>query len=221
MTRSAEVRTYLVREGDCLASIAFRFGVAPSEIWDHPDNAELRQRRADSAIMQPGDRLVVPEPAARPSFAVSPGGSHTFRARVPRHQTKLRLLHGSEPRRNKRCTVLVDGHTHALTTNGDGELVIPLRPTSRVARVTVHDQVGDVPFDDTFEVFLGGLDPLESISGVQARLKNLGYWPGPVDGDHGPRTRRALADFQRARGLEVTGEADEATRSGLRDAHGG
>ena len=38
--------------------------------------------------------------------------------------------------------------------------------------------------------------PDEGVSGVQARLSNLGYEPGPVDGILGPRTENAIRAFQ-------------------------
>jgi len=57
---------------------------------------------------------------------------------------------------------------------------------------------------------------------VQSLLEYLGCAPGPVDGRPGPRTRNAIAKFQRSPGAAATGEADpgllaaltaEATRS--------
>ena len=53
------------------------------------------------------------------------------------------------------------------------------------------------------------------IASVQAELQRLGYNPGGVDGSFGPRTRRALIDFQQDNGLPVTGEIDEETLSAL------
>jgi lysozyme len=36
----------------------------------------------------------------------------------------------------------------------------------------------------------------EGVSGMQARLANLGFDPGPVDGQLGPRTKAAIRAFQ-------------------------
>lgn len=44
------------------------------------------------------------------------------------------------------------------------------------------------------------------VARVQHILADLGYAPGPIDGKMGPSTRRALADFQRDRGLPATGK---------------
>ena len=43
---------------------------------------------------------------------------------------------------------------------------------------------------------------------VQALLTRRGYSPGPIDGDMGYRTSRAIEQFQSDRGLAVTGRID-------------
>ena len=46
---------------------------------------------------------------------------------------------------------------------------------------------------------------------AQRALRDLGYEPGPVDGIVGPRTREALAKYQRAEQIAVTGRLDAET----------
>jgi protocatechuate 3,4-dioxygenase beta subunit len=50
---------------------------------------------------------------------------------------------------------------------------------------------------------------------AQQQLTNLGFDPGPVDGLMGPMTAGALRAFQQSRGLNPTGQLDEATRRAL------
>ncbi len=50
---------------------------------------------------------------------------------------------------------------------------------------------------------------------MQVVLDRLGFTPGVVDGEMGMSTRNAISGFQEARGLKVTGEADEATKQAL------
>jgi lipoprotein-anchoring transpeptidase ErfK/SrfK len=52
---------------------------------------------------------------------------------------------------------------------------------------------------------------------MQVVLDRLGFTPGVVDGKVGLSTRNALAGFQEARELKVTGEADEATSAALKE----
>jgi N-acetylmuramoyl-L-alanine amidase len=67
---------------------------------------------------------------------------------------------------------------------------------------------------------LGGLDPVNTPTGVQARLTNLGLDCGKIDGIIGPRTRLALERFQIKHNLEPTSELDDATLSRLESIHG-
>ena len=46
---------------------------------------------------------------------------------------------------------------------------------------------------------------------AQILLERAWFSPGELDGEWGSKSRRALAGFQQARGLEPTGELDEAT----------
>lgn len=64
----------------------------------------------------------------------------------------------------------------------------------------------------------GGSGPLirqgamgEGVRKLQERLKELGFDPGPIDGDAGPQTISALKAFQKARGLEADGIAGPKT----------
>jgi peptidoglycan hydrolase-like protein with peptidoglycan-binding domain len=50
---------------------------------------------------------------------------------------------------------------------------------------------------------------------AQRTLALLGLDPGPADGTLGPRTRAALARFQKAEGLRTSGALDAATRARL------
>ena len=50
---------------------------------------------------------------------------------------------------------------------------------------------------------------------VQAQLNRRGYNAGPVDGAMGPQTSSAIAQFQRDRGLRVTGDINEAVLRSL------
>lgn len=49
------------------------------------------------------------------------------------------------------------------------------------------------------------------VTKIQQRLKNWGYFDGPVTGNYGSLTTEAVKKFQKAHGLPVTGNADAAT----------
>jgi Putative peptidoglycan binding domain len=50
---------------------------------------------------------------------------------------------------------------------------------------------------------------------AQTRLARLGYYPGPIDGDFGPITSRAIRSYQADYGLPITGRLDRRTRASL------
>ncbi|MGI8432769.1 MAG: peptidoglycan-binding protein [Chthoniobacterales bacterium] len=55
------------------------------------------------------------------------------------------------------------------------------------------------------------LAPGQVLENVQAALRDLGYYNGPIDGLIGPRTRGALGAFQEDNGLVITEAVDEPT----------
>lgn len=59
----------------------------------------------------------------------------------------------------------------------------------------------------------------DTVFKVQERLRDLGFYVRDnIDGQWGPRTATALRNFQRARGLEATGQLDSRTMAAL-DLH--
>lgn len=55
----------------------------------------------------------------------------------------------------------------------------------------------------------------QDVMAAQQALKDKGQDPGMIGGKMGRRTRAALADYQKAEGLKVTGRLDDDTRAKL------
>jgi peptidoglycan hydrolase-like protein with peptidoglycan-binding domain len=51
---------------------------------------------------------------------------------------------------------------------------------------------------------------------VQAALKNSGHYDGPVDGKFGPKSKKAVEDFQNANGLVADGKVGPNTWNKLK-----
>jgi len=89
----------------------------------------------------------------------------------------------------------LDGHLVEGIVDGDGRIDVPIDPRTRGGRLTVEDH--------EFEVRIGGLDPVDSITGVQQRLASLGFDLGGCrSGDWDAETIEALKRFQSAHVLE-------------------
>jgi peptidoglycan hydrolase-like protein with peptidoglycan-binding domain len=57
----------------------------------------------------------------------------------------------------------------------------------------------------------------KDVRDIQSALKSLGLDPGPIDGILGPKTKRAITEFQKKQELRVTGLPDEKTVQALND----
>jgi peptidoglycan hydrolase-like protein with peptidoglycan-binding domain len=73
------------------------------------------------------------------------------------------------------------------------------------------------------EAYADNLPPLTTspspyaplIQDVQQKLHELGFDPGPVNGEFGTKTQAALAQYQLSQTLPASGALDEATLRGL------
>jgi hypothetical protein len=59
---------------------------------------------------------------------------------------------------------------------------------------------------------------VKKVADLQNRLKKLGYYDGPLDGDYGEQTRAAISTFQNHFNLPVNGQVDATTWQRLKDA---
>ena len=70
-------------------------------------------------------------------------------------------------------------------------------------------------YDNTEPVNNGAPAPDATVEAIQERLAQLGYYNGPVDGVFGPTTRDAVAKYQIANQLNVTGSLSPDTMQSL------
>ncbi|MEI9974734.1 MAG: peptidoglycan-binding domain-containing protein [Ignavibacteriota bacterium] len=204
--------SYTVLAGDCISSIAYEHGFFPDTIWQAPENESLRQQRPSLNVLAPGDTVVIPDKRPNP-YDAQTGLTYRFRLKGVPEKLRVRFLLGDQPRANETYTIKIDGVVAGTgQTIGDGEIAIPILPSAKLGTVTLGDQ--------TFQLNLGRLDPVAEVQGAQMRLQNLGYYAGPIDGTLSPETEEALAAFQVANDLDLSGELDDATQAALIDSAG-
>ena|SRR2546421_12258478 len=199
--------TYTVVQGDCLSSIAERFGFLPDALWNLPENADLKQKRQDLNVLYPGDAVFVPE-LRRKEASCATDQLHSFRKKGVPAKMKLRLMDDDQPRQNTPYELQVDGQWLNGTTDGNGYLEHPIPPSARKGKLLV----GEGTTKDVYELQFGTLDPIETEEGVRGRLTNLGY--------AGRNLPEAIKAFQQKAGLQVTGEIDAAMRTRLQEEFG-
>jgi Putative peptidoglycan binding domain/LysM domain len=204
---------HVVAQGECLSSIAAQYGLAWSRIWNLPENNALRTTRKNPNVLFPGDVVHVPAREVRDESR-STEKRHRFMVKGVPVKLRLRLLAASKPLANEPYTLTIDGRTVKGTTDGRGEIdeTIPASAESGVLILT-KDKV-------RLELDIGHLDPITELHGVQARLHNIGYFCGDINGELTPVTRTALLAFQETSRLRATGEPDAATRDKLLEKHG-
>jgi hypothetical protein len=206
---------HVVRQGECISSIAAGAGHFWETIWNDPANAELRDTRKDPNVLLPADRVHVPP--LREKWEPRPTEMrHRFRRRGWPEVLRIRVLNDGEPRGNQPYTIDIDGKRFSGTTDANGKLSCPIVPNARRATL----RIGVEPNVSEYTFALGAIDPIDEISGVQGRLNNLGFDCGPADGICGERTASALRDYQQSRRLPITGEPDDDTRRQLQSDYG-
>ncbi|HMA95935.1 MAG TPA: peptidoglycan-binding domain-containing protein [Polyangiaceae bacterium] len=203
-------KNYIVKEGECVHSIASREGFFWKTIWNEGGNAGLREKRKDPAVLLVGDELVIPDKRIK-AVSLATGKVHEFLVKgIP---VKLRLVvqHNEQPIPNEEYTLEVNDHIVKGKTNEKGLVEAYIDPLAERARLSLKGLV--------FELELGALDPVEEDVGIQSRLQNLGLYDGHLDGKIGPVTKAAIAEFQSSVGMKPTGELDDDTRARLLQFH--
>lgn len=208
---------HVVQQGECLASIAARFGQSVVSLWGLAENAGLRALRGDDPyVLAPGDVVRVPRPQ-RTSLVLATGRRHVIRRIGTLVPFQVTCRHNDAPRANLGFTLELRGMKGQLihgTSEADGTVRADIPATARGGVLRFEDGRGTIAFE------LGALDPLDTLTGIQARLQSLGYYRYEVDGVFGPRTARAVTEFQRDAGVNVTGQIDDATRAAVERAYG-
>lgn len=212
----APVTTYVIRQGDYLSRVAPRLGLSALGVWNHPDNAALRERRGSMDCLQPGDVVHLPDaPVEGESLRV--GQTNRFRGHPPTVEVRLVLRDASgSPLPSVAYRARAGAETEGQS-DAQGRIVLSVP----IYTDSVTLELDGYP---SRTIRVGHMDPADEATGVAKRLANLGYFPagGSIDDEEERafRLRCAIEDFQRAQGLAVTGEADEATRDRLVDSHG-
>jgi hypothetical protein len=219
--------TYTVAQGDCLSSIAHDYGFGDwRTIYNDPNNAGFRNKRPNPSVIYPGDELYIPDFVPRDEGCRT-DMNHQFQLIAPPTFLNLRIQDPSGNALSGIEYLLIiegsDAKSRKLVfrgkTDGDGWIKRKIHASSRSGSLQVWPNPADREVFFKWQVQLGCLDPLESISGVKARLNNLGYTCGDTDSTESDLYNQMVRQFQRDHGLEEDGIMGPQTRDKLNQEH--
>jgi hypothetical protein len=242
-------KNHKVGVDECISSIAFEHGFYWETLWNHPNNANLKNERKDPNILDPDDVVHIPD--LRLKEVTKPNEQdHKFKLKG---LVKLRLRILEEPKPKdppppppppdpsnppKHLTV-EDPQTEPEKHEDIPRKNVPYRLS--IERRTFTGQTdgdgmlevvippnakrGELTIDPgneneaTYKLKLGRLEPLSEISGIKIRLRNLGFDCGNLNDEEGPSFTAALGAFQEKNGLQKTGILNDETRAKLKEIH--
>jgi N-acetylmuramoyl-L-alanine amidase len=222
--------SHTVQQGECLSSLAAAFGLASwKDLYNLPGNAALKTKRLNPNVLAPGDVVMVPD-STGPKKAVgcATAQDHLFIVQTPRVRLRLLLQDADdEPYVDKRFEVAIGQKKLTGRTNAKGliDVAVPAKAQKGHLKVWFDEEENpDDPGPDIDgDLEIGHLDPVDSVTGLQARLQNLGF-RCEVNGDLDKETLAAAHAFRAKTGLEAVEDdaaIDESLRASLLQAHDG
>jgi hypothetical protein len=204
---------YTVKKYEDLYEIVFReCGTTDvSEVLSHPNNKMLFSTRSEY-ILKDGDKLWLPSRKKGLEIVLDPTKCYALRSGLSRPFTLKIEKRNGEPIANTSYKLIAGNQEMTGTTDGNGVVRqrVPFR--AKRGRLELGNQVIECRFS--------GLDPLHTVTGIQCRLANLGYYFGKIDGIIGNGSKRAIKSFQRNNDLKSDGIVGKKTRKKLLERHG-
>jgi N-acetylmuramoyl-L-alanine amidase len=202
--------THNVKQGECLNSIASNYGHVPDKIWQHPSNSALRKSRKNPDILAPNDVVEIPALEIQ-KIESATDSRHTF-CKPGKAYLHVQIVVDNESLAGEEYEICIEGKSETGTVGSDGKIDSRIPPDASRGYITILGR--------RFDFGLGNLDPIETVSGVQARLNQLGFLAGPVDNINGKKTKLGIKAFQGANDLKAAGVLNSATQDKIKQKYG-
>ena len=216
--------SHTVVQGECFISIAAKYGFGSKwkDLYDHEENADLKEKRTDPFCLMPGDIVNIPEgvDSYTDPIKVKKGQKHTFIIHRPKALLILKMIDiKNEPIADAPYELHIDEKIIKGNTDGDGKIEEEILADAEEAKILFWPNPEIPELVRNYEVEIGHLDPIEEVSGQQGRLINQGFPLEKVDNVAGDKTNEAIASIEYDRqlkdeaGEEITPLADSLLRN--------
>jgi hypothetical protein len=213
-------RVYIIDTGDSTTALAFEHGLFWKTVWDHAENSDLKQKRKQPNILAPGDELYIPEIKPREESCATEK-RHRFRRKGVPEKLNLQILKlNGKPRANEPYRFVIDDVIlREGKLDGEGKLSEFIPNNAKTGKLWLGEKYDDGPIS----LQLGNLDPVDTIRGVQHRLKNLGFWRGPINGEDDADLHKVVRKFRAQHKLAEVPEdqspIDDEFRDKIKELH--
>jgi hypothetical protein len=167
------MQPYVVRQNDYLLKIAFNFGFDADSVWNDPSNDDLRKLRPDPNMLLAGDVMYIPDEDANeaPAHNVLAGSTNVFVAPNPPTISVTQTFSDADSTTyaSRAYTVTELPDLTGLVTDENGTATFSA-PVSLDSVTIVFTDTGE-----SWQLVLGGMDPIDTLVGVFKRLQNLHY----------------------------------------------
>ncbi|MDP2565492.1 PGRP and LysM peptidoglycan-binding domain-containing protein [Pseudoalteromonas marina] len=213
---------HTVAQGETLLRIAKQYGYQTSKaLYNHPSNAEFKALRPDPNLIYPGDKITIP-PKKEKFIPLRTNSINSFVVQSEKEYFRLQIIHeDGDDITGKRIVITIGSQTIDTVLPSNGLIEVELNENdSLTGQVDLYLKEDQSSPSESFTAQVGHLDPIDTLSGVQARCNLLGFDCGTVDGINGSKTKAGVRDFQYEHDLEVDGIAGAKTKAKLQQVFG-
>lgn len=205
--------SHVIKQGECISSIADCYCLHWQDIWNHPDNCRLREQSENPNILLPGDELFIPQRETKTYRGIT-DQRHCFQVKKNSVLLRLRLTLNGRPIANEPYCLKVDDCLISGQTDTDGFISekIPVQPRMAILKMVEQNW--------SIQLALGDLAPANTPLGVAERLRNIGLYSDAAVNNMSPSLQSAIAMFQKEHGLTESQEIDNETVRKLVEMHG-
>mgnify|MGYP000144413897 CR=1 FL=1 len=214
------MKTHIIKSGDCLASIAKLYGFHDADIiYQYAANAEFKKSRPNLHILNPKDKVYIPEKTAK-TITIASENCSVFTIKGLLTELKLAIEDfDGNPLPNTDYLLDIAGITYQGKTDSEGMVVEKIDALAKKGQLTLFLDA-DKKNSIFWSVELGALTPHIETTGIQARLNNLGYYCANEQGDIDSTTLNAISAFKVNNGLANDSVIDNALTSKLMSVYG-